>query len=354
MAQKAKFDIQTLHAKFEPTIDNTIIGTDFIISNINDEDIQDAKSRFLIFNNLTLLESTQHGEVYKSEREESDIYINGVKVASEPNFMFNYNITSMNAQIKKALNRERSNVGRTAYSDTIKKILNSCKSDTVLTILVEDLQNRMYGNNKDETAWVDVATHAAKTLNKSGNVVFMTPFQRNEMTNQQLEILKQSGKKLIMVTDDVYYKIQDNVLTFQNIYTEYNDNFSYKFIDYKNLTKSEQKTFDLRTKIMHLLKGKFQICNDIKISETIRVDEWGGRTDGIYEDGMIIIRRAVLANPINFCGVLAHELGHHQHNYNDNSREFESDLTNILGYSIYCAITNTKSKGSFFHFKRWG
>lgn len=67
MATKAGFNVQTLHAKFEPTEDITFIGTDFIIDNLKDEDIEDAKSRFLIFNNLKLLETTKYGDVYKNE-----------------------------------------------------------------------------------------------------------------------------------------------------------------------------------------------------------------------------------------------------------------------------------------------
>lgn len=54
-----------------------------------------------------------------------------VKVAEETNFLFSYNITSLNAQIKKALNRERTNVGRTAYTGRIKDILKECCSDVV-------------------------------------------------------------------------------------------------------------------------------------------------------------------------------------------------------------------------------
>lgn len=74
---------------------------------ISDKDMGDAKHRFLVFNQLTLLESTKYGEVYTCEKEQiPSVYINGVKVAEEMNFMFNYNITSMNAQIRKALNRD--------------------------------------------------------------------------------------------------------------------------------------------------------------------------------------------------------------------------------------------------------
>ena len=214
MALKSGFDIHTLHAEFHEANDSNMDGTDFAIIGISDTDMEDAKKRFLVFNNSTKLESTRYGDVYACDSGEPAIYINGVKVAQESNFMFSYNITTLNAQIRKALNRERSNVGRTAYADAVKNILKSCKSNDVLLKFVDDLQLRMKGTNKDETAWVDVATHAAKTLNESGKVVFMTSTKRDELTNQEVEILEQSGKRLVLVTDDVYSKIQDTVETF--------------------------------------------------------------------------------------------------------------------------------------------
>ena len=126
MAQKAGFDVKTLHVQLDDPINKRMKGTDFTIYGLKDTDIDDAKSMFLIFNKLTLLEKTKYGEVYKCKYDGlmgGTIYINGVKVASESNFMFDYNITHINKQIRKALNRERSNVGRTAYADTVKYIL---------------------------------------------------------------------------------------------------------------------------------------------------------------------------------------------------------------------------------------
>lgn len=54
----------------------------------------------------------------------------------------------------------------------------------------------------------------------------------------------------------------------------------------------------------------------------------------------VIIKRSVLSNPVLFCEVLAHELCHHQHGYFDNTRDFENDLSSMLGFSIYHCIKN--------------
>lgn len=345
MAQKSGFDIQTLHAVFDDPIDKAFVGTEFIIDGILDTAIEKAKAMFLCFNdNLKLLERTKYGEVYQCAKKPAIIYINGVQVAIEENFLFSYNITNINAQIKKALNRERSNVGRTAYSDTLKNILRQCKSNSVLIPLVNDLQNIMSGTNSDESSWVDVATHAAETLNKDGNVVFMTPARRTTMSNQQVEILEQSGKTLVLVTDSVYGKIKDSVSTFDTVFKEYDESFSYKFVLIENLTATEKQTFELSKEIIAFLKKHgFKYNIDIKISETIRVGLDGIATRGVYDssENAIIIRRNVLSNPIDFCGVLLHEFAHYQHGYEDNTRDFENDLTNMLGHTF---MGNIKSE----------
>lgn len=337
MAPKASFDIETLHASFSDSIDRSMKGTDFIISGISDEDVQKAMSMFLYFDkNATLLEKSRYGEVYKNEKESSSIFINGVKVATESNFLFSYNITNINSQIKKALNRERANVGRSAYSDTIKNILLQCKSDKVLMPLVDDLKNVMRGTNRDESSWVDVAAYAAKTLNKNSNVVFMTPEARSRLTNQQIELLEDSGKKLIMVTDNVFSKIGESVTTFENIVFDYINSFEYKYIDYNDLSKNEQKVFDKKDIVIEFLK-KYRYCHDaiIKISETICPDANGRETMGVCQGNCIIIKRVVLQSEQVFLGTLIHEFAHYHSGFEDNSREFESVLTGMLGKILY-------------------
>ncbi len=336
LAQKSGFDIQTLHAVFDEPLDRTFVGTEFVVTGISDVAIEKAKAMFLCFNsNLKLLEKTKYGEVYQCTNKPSVIYINGVQVATEENFLFSYNITNINVQIKKALNRERSNVGRTAYSDTIKNILRQCTSDSVLSPLVNDLQHIMSGSNRDESNWVDVATYAAKTLSANDAVVFMTPSQRATMSNQQVEILEQSGKTLVLVTDSVYDKIEDSVSTFSTVFKEYIESFSYHFVPYENLTPTEKQTFNVSREIVGFLKEhQYKYDIEIKISETIRVGADGTVTLGVYDpsENAVIIKRTVLSDLTEFCGVLLHEFAHFQHGYHDNTRDFENELTTMLGH----------------------
>lgn len=357
MAKKTGFDIQTLHAVFSEPQYPTMEGTDVVLTGVKEDDLQKAKSMFLVFNSdLICLEKTKYGEVYTSKNgEKSFIYANGVQIASEDNFLFSYNITSMNAQMKKALNRERSNVGRTAYSDTIKNILKNCSSIKVMRLLAGDIGNVMTGTNKDETGWVDVASYAAGILNQEGNVVFMTPSERAQLTNDQVEVLKHSGKELIMVTDAVFGKISGMVETFATVSDKYRENYKYNFIQYKNLTFDERETFDLTTPIMELISKKYSKgAPNIKISETIRIDDFGLVTQGAWDsaENAIIIKRSVLKSKETFSGVLMHEFAHYVSGYTDNTRDFENVLTEMLGF-VYNELSVKREKPKMFGlFKR--
>ena len=358
-ANKAGFEIETLHALFDVAKDTNMVGTDFVISGISDDAINKAKAMFLCFNqNAKLLENTSYGQVYSCGDSIPIIYINGVQVAIEDNFLFSYNITNINSKIKKALNRERTNVGRTAYSETVKNILRQCKSESVLLTLMDDLKNTMSGTNCVESGWVDIATYAAVTLNKSNNVVFMTPYKRANLTNKEVEILNQSEKTLIMVTDNVYSKIEETVNTFETIYKEYSDTFNYKFVSYESLTPAENKVFNLKENIISFLKRhNYKYGAQIKISETIKVDKYGMITNGIciYEQNTIVVKRSVLKDESEYLGVLLHEFAHYQHRYPDNSRDFENELTKMLGYALFDNIegmTNRSIKSIFNFWKK--
>jgi hypothetical protein len=303
MSNKIGFNIKTLHAVFSNPIDRNMEGTEFIIKGVSDKDIDDAKAMFLKFAKYnTPLEITNYGEVYKKSSEVANIYINGVLVATEDNFLFSYNITNISSQVKKALNRERANVGRTAYADSVKNILKHCKSKEVLLTLVGDIYNVMCGTNRDESGWVDVASYAVKTLNKTNEVVFMTPSQRASLTNQQVEILQQSGKKLVLIPDNVYRKVLDDINTFSDVYKEYESSFKYDFIDYKNLTSKEKEIFDSKNLVFDFLINNVKEfkCKRIpvKISQAIRIDSFGNTIQGLYdaEKNIIIIKRSVLSS----------------------------------------------------------
>ncbi len=196
----------------------------------------------------------------------------------------------------------------------------------------------MYGSNKDETSWVDVATYATKELNKKGDFVFMTPMKRAELSNNEVEILEQSGKRLIMITENVFNKVENAVTTYVVVYKEYNDSYEYSFVEYNELSNKEKEVYEMKNKIISFLKSNNYKCNaNIKISSSIQVNQFGYETQGLCDraQNINIIKRSVLQNEQDFYGVLIHEFAHFHSGFDDNTREFENVLTEILGKLFY-------------------
>ncbi len=168
LAKEGFADIVTLHGIIEDAKDKKYIGTEFQLTGVTDKDIEKAKNLFLKFSGERVIESTRQGQVVEKNGKCGNIYINGVKVAEEENFLFSYNITVLTASIRKSLNRERANVGRTAYSDSVKKILLASQSREVAEILARDLTNLNKGTAHDELDYIDVQEHSVKILNQEG------------------------------------------------------------------------------------------------------------------------------------------------------------------------------------------
>lgn len=339
-AKEGFADIITLHANISDPTDPNLVGTEFIIDGVTDDDISKAKNLFLKFTGEQVLESTKAGDVVSKVGSKGKIYINGVKVAEEENFLFSYNITQLTTAIKKSLNRERTNVGRTAYTDSVKKILLACKSSDVAKILADDLQNINYGTQHDELSWIDVQEHSVKILNQNEKVLFVSSTDIM-LHPDMIEEAKASGHQIISIPENLKEKIKGGtdlsgkpIIDISQFTTTYNDSFSFDFVAIENLTPKEREVYNLTNDILNLIDGKPRIVRDIKISTTMRKDFFSeGETVGVWEPntGSIIILRKMLNSIKDYAGTLIHEAIHAKSGMGDISRNFEHELTVAIG-----------------------
>ena len=122
-SKKGFDDINTLHVMYDDS-ELEIQGTDFFLEGVASDQIIQAKDLFLKFKEATEIEHTKYGSIIEAPEEGPNrVYINGVLASEEENFLFSYNITNLTPKMRKALNRERTNVGRTTYSERVKSIL---------------------------------------------------------------------------------------------------------------------------------------------------------------------------------------------------------------------------------------
>lgn len=336
-------DIITLHAYISLPSDSTFIGTEFILDGVKENDIEKAKDLFLKFSGERIIEVTKYGEVLEKKGKAGRIYINGVKVAEEGNFLFTYNITSLNSKIRKALNRERTNVGRDAYVNRAKSILLACKSEEVAEHLVNDLKNYSAGEMHNELGWIDVQEHAVKILNAAEKTIFLTPAQLISDTDM-VDEAKSAGYKVVTIPKNLKDKIQGlkdisgNIIRDSSQFRkEREESFKFKFVEPNELKPSEKEIFDTTDKIFALIGGKPRNIREIKISETMR-KEWASfvEAEGVWEPttGRIIIKKDQLRSVEEYAGTLLHETAHAMSGASDVSRDFEHQLTSLIGLII--------------------
>lgn len=347
---KAGFpDVVTLHGLVEAPSDSTRIGTEIELTGVPEGAMEQAKAFFLRYNGDLLLESTKYGNVLArgSGKGPGRVYVKGLLVAEEPNFLFSYNVLQLNAGLRRALNRERTNVGRSAYSDRVKDILKECRSPAVAEPLTADLAEFVSGRMHDELSWKDVAIHACRVLQTNEKVVFVTPWQLT-----QVSVLRavDDGYRPVVVPDDIaralggMSDLEGNpMFDIGRFQDEWNQSFVFELVQRAEMTETEQRVYDLALPVAELAGFDLRHCGvrEICISEKMRLSEAGSEVLGVWDsaEARVVVRRDQLSDPASFCGTLLHELEHAASGYPDGSLAFEEALTHRLGTTSSVAIT---------------
>ncbi len=342
---KHNFDgIVTLHIICEPG-DPSFIGTDFTFERLSDQDVAKSKSYFLKFSNESELENTTYGAVLVSTHGNSRVYINGVLANIEPNFLFSYNITSLTESMRKELNRERVNIGRSVYTDRVKSILRSCRSAQVLEALANQLAERDEGSQCDELQWLDIRQLAINILHKNSKVTFLT---HKEVTKapEMIQKIQADGYQVVLIDDAEKSKVVQQeqqggpaVRTLENYFEEYRQTFQYQFVTAQNLSEHERSILNLAPEIANLINVSADRLPRVLISETMRLD----RTDtaGAWDPEIkaIVIHRDQLASIKSFAGTLLHEIAHALSGHSDATVDFELVLTSYMGILVMRAMS---------------
>lgn len=331
-------DVFTLHALISEPRDPNFVGTEFILKGVTLKQIEHAKNYFLKFSDEKLLEQTKYGQVLSRSKLGGRIYVNGVRVAEEEKFLFSYNITSMTKTMRKALNRERTHVGRSAYTDRVKDILLECQQSSVAKIIVDDLQKFETGELHDELNWIDVAVHACKLLNASGNFIFVTPMEYLSAT-AMIDRAREDGYAVVTIPENIKQKIRglkdllgQPIRDLFEYAVEWNSSFEFAFIEPDELTQKERQIFERTKDILRLAGGMPNMVRKIMISETMRLEGFKEAV-GVWEESnkRIVIKRSQLKSLHDYAGTLLHETAHARSGETDVSRRFEDELTELLG-----------------------
>lgn len=267
-------DIITLHAEIVKNSNPSFVGTDIELTGCSDEDIEKAKSLFVKFSNETVLSSTQYGDILERKGNTSNIYVNGVKVAEEPEFLFSYNITSLTKTLKKCLNRERDNVGRLAYTDRVKSIIKECKEPSVTGVLSEALQSLKNHSKNSELSWSDIIVYASVWLSKTNeDVLFLSSDDLN--SDKDFVSKMRSGFTLVVIPSNILPKIEELGLLTKSVYmSQATSHLNVIFSDKNGLTDCEKEVYRKTKRILNLVGGALENTKGVRIVEQIYDRSW--------------------------------------------------------------------------------
>ncbi len=345
-AQKHQFDaITTLHVEREAG-DPAMVGTDVALDGVHKTDIEAAKSLFLRFVGDAVLDTTTYGQVLDPGGRTPRVYISGVFANEEANFLFSYNVTNLTEGMRKRLNRERLNVGRTTYAERVKAILKSAEAEAVCDALADQVAARARGDQCDEMQWIEIAQRALNLLHTRREVAFVTEDEAALHANV-IDNMRRDGLNVVVVTEAQRSKLDvqvqeegSDLRTLGGYVDQYNESFSYSFVEPRELAISESEIFACSDEILALI-GTGPSAPPIRISETMRVTLDG--TEGVWDPalGAIVIKRSQLASLDRYAGTLLHEAAHALTGSVDATRDFESVLTGSLGRAAATALQRT-------------
>jgi hypothetical protein len=343
-AHKHGFDeILTLHVEYDDTPTN-LTGTEFVLHDVSEETMKKAMSLFLWFSGDEILETTAYGQILRRRSDAGRIYVHGVLVSVETNFLFSYNITSLTPSMKKQLNRERINVGRTTYAERVKGILKGALNPAVHDLIVEQVTKRATGEQCDEMAWIEISQMALNLLHQRQGVAYFTEQQVQDRPNL-VDAARRDGYQIVVITEQQKVKLEAQaetggavVRTLDNYVREFNASFEYKFVDAGTLTRTESRVFEMTPAILALVGKTPATVPPIRISETMRItiDD----TEGVWDPAIqaIVIKRSKLESITEYAATLLHEVAHATTGAVDVSRQFENVLTDYLGRTAVAAI----------------
>lgn len=329
-------DVTTLHAEISDPDDVSMVGTDFSLEGCKGSDIEAAKRLFLCFSDEIVLEETGFGQIFdKPSRKPASIYIHGVKVAEESNFLYSYNITNLPNKLRKALNRERDNVGRAAYTDSVKNIVKSAENEDVLKSLMKDLEMVVKGGGHDEMNWIDVQLYVIEQLSRTNDKLLFVTGEEAVSRRMEISDAQDDGYQVFIIPDKLKEKATSlrSVTTIGKYSQKKNDSFSGDAIDISALTSAEQEIYNKMPEILAFMGGLPGVISNVKISEELYSDEQKSQTLGLWDakKRIVWIKRSQLSSLEAFAGTLIHECTHAASRQGDVSRAFEDALTENLG-----------------------
>lgn len=356
--------IMSLHGFVLPGIPG-MIGTEILINKITPEQLQETKSLFLQLVPQKVLDNNDWGEVLRKQGESANIYINGLLVSQESDYNYSYNITKLNTEIRRRLNRDRNNLGRSAFSAQIANIVRHCTDPSLLNEMQQAFQKRHeedlgadlrlnearkflaalpepeghphpHGEQKaqipEQKDHSILGEHAGPEMDKSGD-------DEEPHANANPENQDEDGDIKIDQTPIVSLKDPPKKQRPKPPVCTDEETRMGEEVPVSQLTSAEREVYKQTEPLLRLLPGIFGHKRfPIKVVQSITIR--GRRCLGgwLPAKQTVAVAREQLRSKADFFATVLHEMLHGVSHHADGTVEFETALTEIMGVLASLAV----------------
>ncbi|ALA30500.1 ATP-binding protein [Mycoplasmoides pneumoniae] len=306
-------------------------GTDILISKISRSDYEKAIAIFLeLRTGYQKLASSKKGDIYRSENG-SEIFLNGMKIGTDENFLFSYDIKEPNKKLQKSLNRERKTLSRDSYRDNIISILKSSINKNTQTLINQLIDNRDQFET-GEWSFIDVKKLVMQNTNRK---ILWTSNESSDIAAPAYQTWAQEeGYEIISIGSSQYQSMENDAEFKSYTLNDFGDRFVNEFqteeVPFHKLTEIEKDNWNwVMAKVKELTRVWSNWKNLYKHYE-FSIIKKHPNAEGLHSNGRIQIVRKILNERSHLFNTIMHEICHATSFSPDVSQRFEQGLTSAF------------------------
>ncbi len=347
--------IKTTQMEVDPAEQIEKAGTLITIEGLKKDDYDKAIVNFLALReDLQLLAASPKGDVYRNTSGNgAEIFLNGMKIATDEDFLFSYHIKEPNKKLQRSLNRENKNLPRDCYRENIITILKSNINNRTQTLIDELIDSR---DQYDNGEWSFIDVKKLIGLNTNRNILWADSSSKNiekliyslyGMDTKKYEILALNSLQYRSMENDDRLKKQtlmhvSEKLKQQRIEEEAEKikvkeqkprkRFEEEDLPIEDLNPIEREGWDWAMEKARELCGFIRGWEKLYEEYQFVLMEKNHKYVGLcYTDQKIIkLSRGILKDEYSLLNTLVHEICHATTNGRDGTKKFERGLTDAF------------------------
>jgi hypothetical protein len=155
------------------------------------------------------------------------------------------------------------------------------------------------------------------------------------------------GYKVVVIPDRLLARVPklrdingNPILDIGGFVKVWNASFTYDFVDPATLNERERECWSILPSLVRLAGDHARRVKEVRVSNTMRLDEGAYETEGVWDAPNIVVKRSVLDSPRHFARVVLHEIAHASSGANHGSLAFMAAIDDLAGLAAIEAVTN--------------